>query len=62
MKKMNSTSFEQRTFLGRECFGQKLLERWREDEIRKFWKKWKKILKDRLKDRMVERDDRSELD
>ena len=28
--------FEQRTFLGRESFEQKLLERWREDEIRKF--------------------------
>ena len=28
--------FEQRTFLGRKSFEQTLLERWREDEIRKF--------------------------
>ena len=43
--------FEQRTFLERESFEQKLLERWREDEIeksverdeRKYWKvDWKR--------------------
>ena len=45
-----------------ESFEQKLLERWRADETRKFWKKWKKMLKDRLKDRMIERDDGYEWD
>ena len=58
-KRQIAQVFEQRTFLGRESFEQKLLERWREDETRKFWKKWKKMLKDRLKDRMIERDDGS---
>ena len=57
MKRWIAQVFEQRTFLGREIFEQKLLERWREDETRKFWKKWKKM----LKDRMIERNDRSSL-
>ena len=53
MKKMNSTSFEQRTFLGRECFGQKLLERWREDETEQLLKEMKENVERWLKE-MIE--------
>ena len=35
--------FEQRTFLGRECFEQKLLERWREDETEQLLKEMKRM-------------------
>jgi len=36
MKRWIAQVFDQRTFLGRESFEQKLLERWREDETKKF--------------------------
>ena len=50
--------FEQRNFLGRESFEQKLLERWREKNQKN---SVERNQEDRLKDRMIERNDGSIL-
>ena len=50
MKRWIAQVFEQRTFLGRESFEQKLLERWREDETEKLLKEMKENIERWLKD------------
>ena len=58
MKKMNSTSFWSKNISWKKNFWTKTFRKIKRNETRKFcWKKWKKMLKDRLKDRMIERDD-----
>ena len=53
MKRWITQVFEQRTFLGRESFKQKLLERWREDETEQLLKEMKENIERWLKE-MIE--------